>query len=294
MIELVNRSTRTMQKLIIDDGMKRVILKPGRLKIYRTVKLKQLIFGVLSLVAIVFTLVNAVSLHILPSVKKYLLPNPQIGYFSSIPIVSFETSMARLTVVDIATRDLNNRTTISRRLMNADREEITISVVALIQPNDMTSEKLDTSKLKVDTSKLSAAVRTLVSPPFASASLSLNTQSTSNVLIIGLGGSQMNNFLHHFFPHMNITVIELEQTMHDIALKYFGLSEDSNQRVIVMDGLEYLKEAADRGEKFDAVYIDACPTAFPSSEETLCPIHGFLDDVTIANLLAVLRGTGRV
>lgn len=46
---------------------------------------------------------------------------------------------------------------------------------------------------------------------------------------------------------MNITVIELEHIMLEIARRYFGLSEDSHQHVINMDGLDYLEEAVKQG-----------------------------------------------
>lgn len=48
------------------------------------------------------------------------------------------------------------------------------------------------------------------------------------------------------------------------------------------------------GRKFDAIYIDACSTAFPNAEEMPCPVHGFLSDRNIANLKAVLKKTGKL
>uniref|UniRef100_A0A914RT53 PABS domain-containing protein n=1 Tax=Parascaris equorum TaxID=6256 RepID=A0A914RT53_PAREQ len=92
---------------------------------------------------------------------------------------------------------------------------------------------------------------------------------------------------------MNITVIELEHVMLEMARRYFGLSEDSHQHVINMDGLDYLGETVKQGREFDAIYIDACSTAFPTAEELPCPVHGFLIDQTIGNLKAVLKKTGK-
>lgn len=43
---------------------------------------------------------------------------------------------------------------------------------------------------------------------------------------------------------MNITTIELEKGMYDIAKKYFGLIEDDYQRVIIEDGMQYLQRTA--------------------------------------------------
>ncbi|VDM42164.1 unnamed protein product [Toxocara canis] len=271
----------------------------------KAVKLKRLIVAVLIFVAVVFTIVNLTSLYSLPSPSQYMLLNPALGYFSSVTIATFYTSMARLSIVDTAARDMNNKTIIYRRLMNSDRPTITISEVALVQPKDLNAAMLDTTKLEVDLSKLGVPARPLIAPPFITGSLSMDRNAISDVLIIGLGGSQMNNFIHHFFPQadsfalsilsfkmMNITIIEIEHIMVDMARQYFGLSEDSHQHVVVMDALDYLEQAVREGRKFDAIYVDACPTAFPVTEEMLCPIYGFIDNRNIANLKESLKETG--
>lgn len=212
--------------------------------------------------------------------------------FSIVEVAEFNTSMAKLTVIDIATRDPFNRINIRRRMLNMDRNEIFVSEVELIPPEVLPSTPFNTSLLAVDHSKINVASRPLVAPPFATGSLSLQRDASSDVLIIGLGGSQMNNYLHYTFPNMRLTVIELESTMREIALKYFGLIEDKNQKVIVMDGQDYLQHTASAGTKFDAIYIDACPTKFPFEEAVLCPIHIFLNKTNIENMKKSLKPKG--
>ncbi|VDK77779.1 unnamed protein product [Anisakis simplex] len=122
---------------------------------------------------------------------------------------------------------------------------------------------------------------------------------------------------------MNITVVELEPTMVEIARKYFGLKEDETQRVVVMDGLEYLQDSSRKGSsseyeylfvrkvigthiirgqemkmrlisgiKYDAIYIDACPTRFPFEVEVMCPIPIFLNETNIQTIRSALLDTG--
>ncbi|VDM27128.1 unnamed protein product [Toxocara canis] len=132
----------------------------------------------------------------------------------------------------------------------------------------------------------------MMAPAFATGSLSSDRNAKSDVLIIGLGGAHMNNFLHHKFPKMNMTVAELEPTMVEVARKYFGLKEDETQRVFVMNGLDYLQKAAKNGWKYDAIYIDACPTRYPLEEEIMCPVEVFREDSSIALMRKVLKNNG--
>lgn len=66
------------------------------------------------------------------------------------------------------------------------------------------SEIEDTRSLAVDYSKLNIAARSLVSPPFATGSLNYQKNSRAKILIIGLGGSQINNFLHNAFSMVQV------------------------------------------------------------------------------------------
>uniref|UniRef100_A0A0M3I964 PABS domain-containing protein n=1 Tax=Ascaris lumbricoides TaxID=6252 RepID=A0A0M3I964_ASCLU len=150
----------------------------------------------------------------------------------------------------------------------------------------------DTSQLTVDYSRLNGVGRSLVAPPFLTGSLKIDRATEGNILIIGLGGSQLNNFIHYFFPQLNITVIELEQSIVETARKYFGLKEDNTQHVITMDGVDFLREATNRGVKFDAIYMDVCPTGFSNKLTVMCPTSIFLDDDIIRLTRQCLKDSG--
>uniref|UniRef100_A0A914D2G4 PABS domain-containing protein n=1 Tax=Acrobeloides nanus TaxID=290746 RepID=A0A914D2G4_9BILA len=94
-----------------------------------------------------------------------------------------------------------------------------------------------------------------------------------NILMIGLGGSTVNNFFSQFATKPNITVIELDGIMEDISKKWFGLEETINHRIYIADGAKYLINRPDNSQKFDAIIIDACYND-PTSE-LICPVEVF-------------------
>ncbi|VDK58552.1 unnamed protein product [Anisakis simplex] len=183
-------------------------------------------------------------------------------------------------------------------MLNADRDEVFISELAMKVPENIMATRLfDTTQLKVDYDKLSPVAQTLVAPPFLMGTLTEDKDQQAEVLVIGLGGSQINNFIHHKYPkvhflNLNMTVIELEQSMVDIAKEYFGLKVDDTQHVFVMDGIKYLEDAAKQGRKFDAIYIDVCPTRFPEGIMIMCPIPPLLEDEVIRHIRQCLKDTG--
>ncbi|CAJ0606967.1 unnamed protein product [Cylicocyclus nassatus] len=88
---------------------------------------------------------------------------------------------------------------------------------------------------------------------------------------------------------VNITAIELDSVVVETARKWFGVIEEENHRVIVQDGLEYLKEASKR-ERPDVIALDACDEAIRSP----CPAKVFRDVEVIERLRNALTPTGLV
>ncbi|PIO67040.1 hypothetical protein TELCIR_11225 [Teladorsagia circumcincta] len=82
---------------------------------------------------------------------------------------------------------------------------------------------------------------------FKSGALDLRHDVTGKVLSIGLGAGYINSFLHHHFPNLNITVIELDPKMLEIAQKWYGFEMDESHRVIIDDGMAFIKKAVENG-----------------------------------------------
>jgi hypothetical protein len=65
------------------------------------------------------------------------------------------------------------------------------------------------------------------------------------VLVIGLGGGLLPMFLHHHFDVMDVTTVELDKDIKDVAVEFFGFQErGAASRVIVADGLEVVRGIA--------------------------------------------------
>ncbi|EFO15867.2 hypothetical protein LOAG_12643 [Loa loa] len=149
-------------------------------------------------------------------------------------------------------------------------------MVLEVPPEKQNATKLDTTLLPLNHSKILVPyIQAMAAAPFALNALQLeNNGKVWNILEIGLGTGILNSFLHNVFTNINITAIELEQGMYEIAKKYFGLIEDNYQRVIIEDGLRYLQKTSSSQSKFNVIFIDACYDRIV--DEVMCPVEAFM------------------
>ena len=54
---------------------------------------------------------------------------------------------------------------------------------------------------------------------------------------------------------MQITAIELEQVVAELAEKWFGVKNDTSRQTLIRDGLTFVKEAGQTGSKFLLIKI---------------------------------------
>lgn len=71
-----------------------------------------------------------------------------------------------------------------------------------------------------------------------------------NILVLGMGGGTIPHLVAKNFPGVEITSVELDPVMVDIAKKYFDLDQIPNHRVIVADALRVVVEP----EEFNLSY----------------------------------------
>ncbi|KAK5981860.1 hypothetical protein GCK32_007203 [Trichostrongylus colubriformis] len=132
----------------------------------------------------------------------------------------------------------------------------------------------------------------MIEEMFMSGAVEMNRNAKADVLIIGLGGGFMNSHLHATYPMMNLTGVELEEKMVEIAIKWYGLVLDSRQRVYTMDGIKFIQLALKEGWKYDVVFVDACFTDI--NREINCPIDQFLQNEHITSLSKLITKKGAV
>ena len=74
------------------------------------------------------------------------------------------------------------------------------------------------------------------------------------ILEIGFGGGRTAWYLHRFLPDVQVTSVELDPTVLELAKKYFGIREEPKFHVANRDGRLFLQESKDR---YDVILIDA-------------------------------------
>lgn len=82
----------------------------------------------------------------------------------------------------------------------------------------------------------------------------LLAERLERVLIVGLGGGTIPSFLRHYYPSLQIDVVELDPEVVVAAKKFFGFREDERMRVVVQDGRKYIQETKLR---YDVIFLDA-------------------------------------
>ena len=79
------------------------------------------------------------------------------------------------------------------------------------------------------------------------------------ILVVGLGGGSLVQFLLKFYPECEIDVVELRERVISVAQNYFLLPENSDKLSIIHeDALPYVESLAQKQNKsYDIIMIDA-------------------------------------
>lgn len=85
----------------------------------------------------------------------------------------------------------------------------------------------------------------------------------SEIVEIGLGGGRIATYIHDFITHANVTCIELDPGVIDLAQRYFDVRPGPRLKLVNSDGRVYMASAK---QTFDLVLVDAY-------QGTLVPFH---------------------
>jgi len=107
------------------------------------------------------------------------------------------------------------------------------------------------------------------------------------VLAIGLGGGALSTFIHRTMPLSSLTVVELDQTIVDIAKQQFQFKTDSRLILAVQDGLQFLLE---NKEKFDVIMLDV--DSKDLSQGQSCPPAAFVEPSMLKQIASSLESDG--
>ncbi|VDK54819.1 unnamed protein product [Cylicostephanus goldi] len=79
--------------------------------------------------------------------------------------------------------------------------------------------------------------------------------------------------------------------MKKIAEKWYELETTPMQRIVVDDGLRFIREASKKGEIYDVLLIDVC---YNEHRDLMAPIEEFMVDEEIEQMNKVLKPDGAV
>ncbi len=113
------------------------------------------------------------------------------------------------------------------------------------------------------------------------------------MLVLGLGGGVIPREMHHYFPELEIHVVEIDPEIPLIATRFFGFREDDKLKVHIADGRMFIKQQLRRDPvpKYDIVILDAFNSDHIPfhlmTREFLEEVKGVLaeDGVVIANVI---------
>ncbi|EYC03240.1 hypothetical protein Y032_0095g2835 [Ancylostoma ceylanicum] len=182
--------------------------------------------------------------------------------------------------------------TVMRMMVLNNAKPFSYSQTEVMLPKDMTIDKVNTRKWPVNKRKLASVyTKMMAGMGFVMEALSFEPKSMQQMLMIGLGGGVINNFLSTLGPEtmINLTTVELDPEVFSLALDWFHLVETPTNRVVVGDGIEFIREASAKDDKYKVILIDACYDDF---RPVFCPVEGFINPETIKDIANILDDDG--
>nr|KAG5705790.1 hypothetical protein BaRGS_027449 [Batillaria attramentaria] len=167
-----------------------------------------------------------------------------------------------------------------RRLIFLSNEHIIQSEARLISPATAASDKKKkrgdkkkTGNLQIDKSYLSCGHHHAM---IAGLAFLPQEVSSPRVLLIGLGGGPLAAFIDQHFPKVCLDAVEIDPEMAKVATDWFGFKHDDRVAIHIADGLDFIRQLAEKGEKRDVVMFDV-----DSKDRSLglsCPPAAFVDE----------------
>lgn len=99
--------------------------------------------------------------------------------------------------------------------------------------------------------------------------------SKMSVLLVGLGGGGLPTYIHTYYPHIKLDVVDIDPEIVTIATEWFGFQQDNNLQAHVADGLTFIQTEKDQGKKRHVIMLDV-----DSKDTTVgmsCPPEPFVD-----------------
>lgn len=90
-----------------------------------------------------------------------------------------------------------------------------------------------------------------------------------SVLLLGLAGGSNAHLINDLFPSSQITAVEIDPKMIDLAFKYFNLAKVRNLKIITADALDFAANLS-KNDHYDLILVDCfCGQEIPKRLESL-------------------------
>ncbi|CAK1603562.1 unnamed protein product [Parnassius mnemosyne] len=210
------------------------------------------------------------------------------GFSGQIPFLSLGSDVGKRVKVyegsskvsgDFVVEDVDVEGSTHRRLVFLDNQFLVQSEAKL-----KTIKKKNKTKTVIDFGYIS------MYHSFMCVCVQLGNTDTAKVAVLGLGGGSLCMFLKKCFDKVQVTAVDLDPAMLDVAKKHFELETDERLQVQIKDGVDFLKDEAKSGHQYDAVMFD-----MDSKDRTLglsCPPRQFLDEDVLADVKTILSNDG--
>lgn len=120
----------------------------------------------------------------------------------------------------------------------------------------------------------------------------LNLENTENInsLMVGLGGGLLPMFMKKHIKKISIDVVELDEDVMKIANKWFGLELSEKLKVHIADGIEFIANSAQKGEKYEVVMLDVDNKDI--SAGISCPPISFVQEPFLKKIIQLISPNG--
>ncbi|XP_043918670.1 eEF1A lysine and N-terminal methyltransferase isoform X2 [Protopterus annectens] len=117
------------------------------------------------------------------------------------------------------------------------------------------------------------------------------TEIPMSVLVVGLGGGSLPLFIHDYFQHAYLEIVDIDPFMLEVATQWFGFSQDDRMKVHICDGLDYIQRLTENdGIHYHVIMFDV--DSKDLSVGMSCPPAPFVEKSFLQKVRCVLAPQG--
>ncbi|VDL73025.1 unnamed protein product [Nippostrongylus brasiliensis] len=194
----------------------------------------------------------------------------------------------------------NGSLIVKRHLMFKDLSAYSVTAAELKTPHELTWQNFNSRDWSVNKAVVdSIYCRLMIAMGFVMEAIRFDMKELQNILMIGLGGGNMHNFFSAIDSvQINLTTVEIDSSMVDIATSWFNVKQGPTHRVVVADGdpasnrfrmNNWLQMKNYSDEKYKMIILDACHN---DKQPVICPVQEFMTTNVIKDMATVLSDEG--